>query len=59
MSKELLKLEQECFEELGISEEDAFEARYNFLGFFEALHKIDQRIKREEEEKQKGGVEND
>jgi hypothetical protein len=59
MSKEFLKLEQECFEELGISEEDTFEARHNFLGFFEALHKINQRIQREEEEKQKGGDEND
>lgn len=58
MSKEFLKLERECFEELGISEEDTFEARHNFLGFFEMLHKIDQRIKREEAE-QKGGAESD
>lgn len=58
MSKELLKLEQECFEELGISQEHSFEARHNLLGLFETLNKIDQRIKREETE-QKGGDEND
>ncbi len=41
-------LERKCLiEDLGVKEEDIFEARYNLLGFFEVLYRIDQRLKNE------------
>jgi len=44
------ELERKCLvEDLGVKEEDIFEARYNLLGFFEVLYRIDKRLK----EKQK------
>ena len=30
-----------------LDESDAFEARFNLIGFFETLHKIDKRLKEE------------
>ncbi len=41
-------------EALGLKEDEIFEAKYNLLGFFSTLYKIDQRLKAEEREKQKG-----
>ena len=40
------KLERKCLiKDLGVKEEDLFEARYNLLGFFEVLYRIDKRLK--------------
>ena len=41
-------------EAFGLSENEVYEAKYNLLGFFNALYKIDQRLKKEREEKGKG-----
>jgi len=39
------ELERKCLiEDLGVKKEDIFEARYNLLGFFEVLYRIDQRL---------------
>lgn len=60
MSDKLLKLEKECLEALGVPEQDAFEAKQNLVGFFEVLYRIDQRLKREAQEKErKGGMDDD
>ena len=41
-------LERKCLiEDLGVKKEDIFEARYNLLGFFEVLYRIDQRLQNE------------
>lgn len=34
-------------EALGVKPEDFWEAKYNLLGFFGVLHKIDQRLRKE------------
>ena len=34
-------------EALGVKPEDLWEAKYNLLGFFGVLYKIDQRLRRE------------
>lgn len=44
----LEELERECLiEDLGVKEEDLFEAKYNLLGFFEVLYRIDKRLNNE------------
>jgi len=47
------KLEMEVFmKEFGLKDEKEFlEARHNLLGFFNVLYKIDQRLKRESNNK--------
>ena len=35
-------------EALGIKEEDVFEAKFNLIGFFKVLYRIDERLKKEE-----------
>ena len=43
------ELERKCLiEDLGVKKEDLFEARYNLLGFFEVLYRIDKRLKEEQ-----------
>jgi hypothetical protein len=43
-------LEQKVLvEEFGLKPEEISEARYNLLGFFGTLYKIDQRLKKEAE----------
>jgi hypothetical protein len=38
-------LEKKCLvDDLGVKKEDLFEARFNLLGFFEVLYRIDQRL---------------
>lgn len=47
----MLDKDKQFFEELyesTLTEQDIFEAKYNLLGFFDVLSKIDQRLKREE-----------
>ena len=39
-------------EALGLSEDELFEAEFNLLGFFNTLHKIDERLKREKLEEE-------
>lgn len=43
-------IEQKKFIEiLDIKQDDLFEARFNLLGFFSVLYKIDQRLKKEDD----------
>jgi len=42
--------QKEFLKSLNIKQEDLFEARFNLIGFFEVLYKIDQRLKKEKEE---------
>jgi hypothetical protein len=45
----LEELERKCLiEDLGVKKEDLFEAKYNLLGFFEVLYRIDKRLKEKE-----------
>jgi len=45
---EIHDIEQEKFvEALNIKQEDLFEAKFNLLGFFNVLYRIDQRLRNE------------
>ncbi len=53
---DLKELEQKgLVEALKIKQEDIFEAKYNLLGFFETLYKIDKRLKEESKETKRKG----
>lgn len=48
----ITELEQKgLIEALNISEQDLFEAKFNLLGFFSTLQKIDQRLRQEKVKK--------
>ena len=52
---ELSELERKGLKEaFGLSDEELFEAKFNLLGLFQALYKIDERLRREKEAKQEG-----
>ena len=47
----MLDKDKQFFEELyqhKLTDQEVFEAKFNLLGFFDVLSKIDQRLKREE-----------
>ncbi len=47
--KNISDLEQKgLINALGVKEEDLFEAKYNLLGFFEVLYRIDKRLNNKE-----------
>ena len=46
-------------EALGVKQEDLFEAKFNLLGFFETLFKIDQRLKKENDLKKSDNISKD
>jgi len=57
MLTDLSELEQKgLIEALGIKQEELGEAKNNLLGFFETLHKIDQRLKQNKAEQGAGEV---
>ena len=52
---ELNELEKKGLKEaFGLSDEELFEAKYNLLGLFNALYKIDRRLALENEVRQEG-----
>lgn len=57
---DLTELEQKgLIEAFGLKPEEVTDARYNLLGFFSTLYKIDQRLKRQAEEAVNAGVSRD
>jgi len=56
--KELESVDKKrLMEVFNLKESELFEAEYNLLGFFETLYEIDERLNKEE--KQKQGVKDD
>lgn len=47
MYPETIHKEQDWAAALGLKEEEIFEASFNLIGFFEALYRIDERLKAE------------
>lgn len=56
---ELGELEKGLVEALSLKPDEIVEAKYNLLGFFNALYKIDQRLKKQAEEAANVGVSRD